>query len=237
MHSKHLLSQMKLPLMLAILMAAGGWQSQGFSAVIAQYGFDGQVMTSQDTDLNTVAGTLADGGITGSALTYETRSAGVRGNPVPSLYWVTGDYNNGTILDGDYLSFTIAPNSGYQIDFTSLSVDHFNATNAGSTVYFFSDQAGFASVSDAIGSVFLPDYDTTSNFTASVSLAGLATATLATEFRIYFDTTASFTTGDVWTDNIVLQGNVTTNAIPEPSVVSVLGLAGMMILGRRRRKA
>jgi hypothetical protein len=141
-------------------------------------------------------------------------------------------------MDSDYLSFTITPNAGMQIQFTSFSLDHFNTTNAGATVYFFSDQAGFGSVGDAIGSVFLPDYDTTTNYNAMVSLAGLTAATGPTEFRVYFDTTATFGAGDVWTDNIQIEGTVSAIpvAVPEPSSALLLGLAGLSACFVRRRQ-
>lgn len=203
------------------------------NAQILVFGMDGQTKSPTTINSNITATDLDGSSITGSALTYETRASGVRGNPTPSLFWKVGDYNNGYNVLDDYIAFSISPDPGFQIEVTSISVDHFNSTGAGANVYFFSGQDGFSSTSDAIGSVFLADYDSTLNFEAEITPI-LATITSTTEFRIYFDTTATFASGDVWADNITLNGTV--SLIPEPSTLALFGLAGLAAMAFRRRK-
>ena len=185
-------------------------KSSEFSAasvgLVADYTFDGSSAASVDTDTGSTASELSDvDGIgTGTNGLNAAFNSGT-GLPAPSLKWTIGDFNDGTVLDDDYLSFTVTPESGKQLDFVEFSFDYVFPGGSGSTIYLFSSQDGFASTDDAIDVFNEADEDHWNTYTAS--LAAMSSAPEATEFRLYFDTTGTFPTAEIKIDNIRLAAN------------------------------
>ncbi|HKL22407.1 MAG TPA: prolyl oligopeptidase family serine peptidase, partial [Tichowtungia sp.] len=178
-------------------------------ARVAFYTFDGSSVASVDTDADSTASDLSDidgigTGTNGLSAAFNSGS----GQPAPSVEWTIGDINDGTVLDDDYLTFTVTPGSGIQFEFVELSFDYNFAGNAGSTIYLLSSQGGFASTDDAI-EVFNEAAKGIWN-TYTASLAAMDSEAQATEFRLYFDTDGTFDPTSIKLDNLQLAANAGT---------------------------
>lgn len=209
------------------------------AAVIANYDFEGNVATSI---INPTGATAGDVGV-GSGLNLNL-GAGAGGD-------ILGGNSNGfgftlattagvptTLADAfaadDYITFTVTPDAGNSIEFTTLDFDiRVNAVANGINEYaVFSSVDGFASTADAFetGAITVAAATTA---VSQIDLSGLGPVTSATEFRIYVygsSVTGNSNTGSDY-DNIVLQGTV----VPEPSSAALLGLGGLAFILRRRR--
>ena len=169
------------------------------ASLLADYSFDGSSSVSFDSDANSVAGVITDGGGFGSS--YETRTTGERGAPVPSLKWTVGDMNDGVLLDSDYLSFTITPEAGISLSFSEFSFT-FKFPNAATQVALHSSQDGFTG--SPVDTYSYPGGAET--LTITLDLSSMAAAVSPVEFRLYLDTSASFGGAELWMDNIQLSG-------------------------------
>jgi hypothetical protein len=193
------------------------------AALIAEYTFAGSSYASSDADASSTASDISNGG--GLTLSFETRTAGVRGNPVPSIKYLSGDvYNDGSVLDNDYIAFTVTANSG-SITFDSMSFWYSGGADK-DVVYVFSSQSGFASVGSAIDVIAI---DGSLDYTVSLSGLTEAAESSTTEFRLYFDTSASFS-AERFIDNMSV-----TSAIPEPATLGMVASAGALLMLLRRR--
>jgi fibronectin type 3 domain-containing protein len=164
---------------------------------VADFGFDSRVLTSSDGDEESTATALSEGG--GLTIGFESRGFGLRGNPIPSLKWANANASDGTVLDDDFLAFTVSADSG-EIRFHSLSFDDLGE---GGYVRLFTSQNGFATMDAELSAP-----------RKVASAGGLNTHTLllddlsevaegsSTEFRLYID--KSTTSGESWIDNIRL---------------------------------
>ena len=193
------------------------------AAFIADYTFTDSSAASVDTDALSIASDLSDIDGIGSG------SNGLHAVfASSSLKWLIGDMNDGTVLDDDYLTFTVTPESGMQFDLTTFSFDYVFPGGAGSTIYLFSSQDGFASIDDAIAVFNEADEDNWNTY--STSLAAMTEAAEAVEFRLYFNTTATFTTAQVLADNIRLTGTLLVAPPPAPTGLAATAGNGFVSL-------
>ncbi|WP_158279897.1 Ig-like domain-containing protein [Coraliomargarita sinensis] len=167
----------------------------------ADYPFNGSSSASVDTDLNTSASTLAQGPDLNAS--YDTRTFGVRGNPVPSLKWTHGDIDDATVLDGDYLAFSVSSDvdgmlpQELSFDFSGESLD----------IYLFSDEVGFSSVGDAIASFTVSAG--LNNYVIPLDSLSAVAESGSREFRLYFQADGTKWSGtEVWIDNITLSAEI-----------------------------
>ncbi|HKK76060.1 MAG TPA: DNRLRE domain-containing protein [Saprospiraceae bacterium] len=194
--------------------------------IVALYDFNGSSSTSNITHPYTTASDLSSG--SGLSTQYETRAAGERGNPIPSLTWSRQNTNNGTILDNDYLSFTVTVDAG-MLNFQRLHVDSRSAN-----FYLFSSQTGFTDINDAI----TQESSSGEEFTRHIiSLSSMAPASSPTsiEFRLYFASTVNF--GQTYVDNIILYAETTglPPVSPGAQVNAVTKPQDQLALPTRRR--
>jgi hypothetical protein len=123
------------------------------------------------------------------------------------LIWTDGDYNDGTILDDDYLSFTVTLEAGVHLIFDQLSLTFKGVT---SDVHIFSDQDGFATMAAVIATV---THTRNGSLALTADLSGMSAAAGPVEFRLYFDTASTFGKGETWVDNIQLSA---TSSLANP---------------------
>jgi hypothetical protein len=155
------------------------------------------------------------------------------GNPGP--VWSGRATPDTSVIDEtSYTSFTLTPDVGYFMDLESVTYDYqsYGFAENGYNFYLRTSVDGFAADVDSSSSNAAAERVT---FNVS-SLTGL---TDATEVRIY---ASSVDSGNRWFD---LQGSNTetdlglivngTVAIPEPTTGALAALAGLILLGRRRR--
>lgn len=157
---------------------------------------------------------------------------------VPSALFAT------TFEPTDYLSWTLTPDAGSVLELDEVSFDYFNEGSGGGTSYsaafaLRSSVDGFASdltISDGGGHLnnFVPFTDTTV-YNAVATLGAAFEGLTSVEFRL-------FTYGDLGfnaagersrIDNIFHEG-ATSNLVPEPAAITILGVVGSMMACRRR---
>lgn len=215
----------------AAFVMAAGFSGAANGAVLAQYTFTGNSMTSSDPELNSTASDL---GI-GPGITVAYRSTG---NPTPALeipVAATAATEGSAHDDGDYLTITITPAAGYQLNLTDLTAD-FGATydTAGRGYGLRTSVNGYgssvASVTQAANTGAAGTY-----YPGSISLSGAAFQGLtgSVTLRITVFDSASSASNRNFFDNIVVNGTVT--AIPESSSL-LAGCLGLTLLVVRRRK-
>src|SRR5262249_43499998 len=115
---------------------------------------------------------------------------------------------------GTYWGFTVTPNAGFRMNFTSFTFDGARGGDATPrTWYLNSSVAGF-SVNSAIASADVPTVrPTLTNFTVDLSGAQFQGLINPVEFRMYVSTPTNGQSLEF--DNVTLLGTVT--AVPEPT--------------------
>jgi len=190
---------------------------------IAQYEFSGAVVTSTDTELNSTAANFiasGGGGFSGGGNAY-IRSTDTTASEAAA------------IVDGDYFSFTVTPDAGYELDLTQLTLDTIhNATfggsgeDTGATMKFFVRSSVDAFAAN-IGSTFTQVWNTTTSRTIDLSAATFSHLASATEFRIYiYDSGVDTDINGARLDNVVLVGEVVVPA-PDSIIWSGVGVSNI----------
>ena len=224
------------------------------AAVVAQYNFDGDTVTSSDPGSLSGDITTPIGGITVSTQHSSRENAAdsfVFGAPVSGFAMVGkyGDINgnrsanlDGSFTNNYYLTFTVNPGAGQQIDLTSFAMD-MDITGGGGDKYvgLFWDKAGDFStqdhVTDALTGVIVYDPNAGDGDQLgenhTIALSGLDPITSTTVFRVYIMANAGTTSHGFALDNLKLEGTVTP--VPEPTTTALLGLGGFALILRRRK--
>lgn len=214
----------------------------GAEVIVANYDFAGQSLSSADTDPNSIASdfTVASTYPLGAATTSTLGgTAFVRADDVDGTEAAPGD-EAGAIAQGYYLSFTIEPIAGQQLDLTTLGFDilfdispTFDPTPFG--VWFVkSSVGGFGTGDPTLGSRNAPVSTTDTDIATIdplIDLSGLPTITSSTTFRLYIYDNESSSSYPHRLDNVILRADITV--IPEPASVILLGIALLAV--RRRR--
>lgn len=231
-------------LTLLSLIAAGA--SPLSAATLASYDFGASGLaldfTSNDTDVNSTAGNITVGaGITATDTNVTGQAGRAFGAVLQNSPGINGTTEAGAITANDYISFTITPVAGYQLNLTSLQFAYLvlGADNAvqESTYRVYADVPGFGftsgnSVGSAVGAINQTTYSTTPAF--SLANSAFQNITTSTEFRIYIsDRTSNSASVFASLDNVVLSGN--SVLIPEPSSLMLVGASGFLVLLRRRK--
>lgn len=151
---------------------------------------------------------------------------------VLEAYPKAGSTSAGTALsNGSYFSVTITANSGYLLNLTSLGFDaNAGDSHAGHGAFVRSSVDSFST------DLFVPTLTYATPATQSVSLGSSFQNLSSATFRLY-QYTGSPT---VWSNdyrNLVISGTADATSTPEPSSITLIGLAGIagLTLWRRRR--
>ena len=209
-------------------------------AVLANYQFATfPDATSCDTDVLSVA----SDGVVGSGVTLRSSSWGTPGGSfvIDSLDSVT---LNEAVADGDYVSFSISPESGYELDLTALQFDllrRFDYVPDSYALYVDEDPgAGGDNFTTLLASETITATGNSNGYiTYEIDLSDedfLQGVSDTAEFRLYFFGTDGGDLEDwaaVRLDSILLVGQA-TETIPEPSVLSLLAIGGMVLTVTRR---
>jgi hypothetical protein len=151
-----------------------------------------------------------------------------------------GDTLAESIANASYVTFTLTNSSGSDYSLSSLAFDIWNE-NARANPSFFSvfgmsNQSAFTDGNE-FGSFTVTDTTVGTSAgaanPASLNLSSLSTLTNGTAivFRLYVADDTDINDNIYRIDNIVVNGAV----IPEPSSLLLSGLAGLVLLLRRRR--
>lgn len=220
------------------------------AAVIAAYGFGtpgAETLAPTTLDANTTASNWTAGPHTTSSFQNTTQYA------QPTWRFVNRNSNGaGQGFSGFYAEFTATANPGYELNLTSFSFEGNQGTTGATTnrnyaIYTSVDGLGLVDNLNIMsgpaltGGPFLnnrPAVD--SNATMQLHTANLSDARFqgleAITVRVYFNTWNSAgvdpTTGqNIDLDNFVLNGTVAL--VPEPAMLGLLSLGGLMLLRRR----
>lgn len=143
-----------------------------------------------------------------------------------------------SITNNSYFQFTVTPEVGQTIDFSSISMDAARgggsargfsiASSANSYATLFTSLSGHPTAYDPVAGIASqqPSY---TNY--AFDLSSLADITTATTFRVYSWSGAA--TNTIYYDNITLNGTI--SPVPEPSAPLIGGLGVLFMLRRRRR--
>lgn len=207
------------------------------AGIVSQYAFDGATLNRSATTVaaNVVAGDITDAPKVNNNSTISlvrTTSVGYSTDPVLSA--ARANFNESSVRDNVYFTFTVSPNSGNVLNLSNLT---FNVAQgggvAGTRDYDIRTSLDGFSTS-LTGIVPIPSVRPTFTGT-SVDLSGSQFQTLASpitfQFRIFTPTVSQ----NIDFDNITLNGAV--SAVPEPAPVALLGIAASWILLRQQYSA
>ena len=220
------------------------------SAVIISLPAEAAVLASYDFASN-LAATTSAANMTAGSFTFATGfttntgySSG--GNIFARVNATTGSTLAAAITANNYVTVTVTPDPGFQLNLTSLTVDLGYSLNAASVPSGVGVSLS-TSVFSSVGGFTAPAVLATQTFTAAdqgttgilyqninIDLTDPAYQGLSgpLQFRIYFyDSNSSLTQPIHRVDNFTLNGAV----VPEPSA-TLLGGLGMLALLRRRRQ-
>lgn len=141
------------------------------------------------------------------------------------------DLDEAATTGNQYIEFTIAPDSGYQ-----LSIDSFSFTfrNRDAIDYSFGLYSSLDSYSTSLGSSTLVSPASTSYNTITFTSLGLLNQTSPVTLRLAIDATADYKIGG-FADNATtgtdkaFQINGTVAAVPEPGTYAMLALAALAL--------
>lgn len=146
------------------------------------------------------------------------------------------------ILDDDYLTFSISPQSGYQVSLSTLDVNFRRSSTGPNTFQWAYSIDGFTTNNVNIGSEISFTSTATDGVAQSqISLAGISalqSITGTATFRLYGYGSAggTFAIGRLTGNDLSINGIVT--AVPEPSTYAAIlgGVALVGVMAIRRRK-
>jgi filamentous hemagglutinin family protein len=221
------------------------------AAVLASYEFAGATPAARaavtTSAANLTAGSFSFASAFSDDVTANRAGFSSASNIFARVTATTASNLTGAITANEYVTVTITPDSGYQLNLTSLTVDLGYSLAAASVPLGVGVNLG-ATVFSSVDGFTVPSALATQTFTAAdtsletgatlfqnvnIDLTGPAYQGLSgpLEFRIYlYDNENTQTQPIHRIDNFILNGAV----VPEPSA-ALLGGLGMLALLRRRR--
>lgn len=210
------------------------------AATLAAWDTNGLAANATDVPATTSAASL-----TVSVVSRGAGLSNIGGSPPANLISATG-WNetslSSSITVGDYLQFTVTPDSSYEVSFTTIDVNLRRTGTSANTYQWAYSLDGFTTAPVMIGSS-VSYTGTATNGAAQTqlsmsSLSPLQNVSSAVSFRLYAwggtgDSASNFGIGRLSGNDLVIGGTV-INAVPEPAA-AFLGTIGMLGLLRRRR--
>lgn len=144
------------------------------------------------------------------------------------------------VTDGDYIRFTLAPQEGLAMSFSSLDFNIRLPESGWTDITRYQwqyriDEGDFVNIGSPLA--LSGSYNTNGAAQPGLDLSAfsaLQNVTGQVELRMYaWNTGGQFVFGRLAGDDLSLSGSVT--AIPEPSRLVLVGLGGLMLLLQRRR--
>jgi hypothetical protein len=250
--------RMKLSAMCSMAMVGvAAISTNGFAAPVASYNFGPDTTTTSYAASFEASGVEADDITRGSGISGTTSNGSAvsgistgQGNPVPALFIRavgTASSEAAAFAGDDFISFTIsAPSQADYLDLESITLEYVQQSRADSwegTIGLRSSLDGYtttlASTTRSTGpNVSTPSW-TGSSRTLSLGEAFPLVAESVT-FRLYFwstDQTVQAPTNTFDLDSIFRVDNIAVNGVvtvPEPATLSLLALAALPMLRRRR---
>lgn len=235
------------------------------AALSAAVSAHASVLVSFEMDPSTITGSGATRGVTPTAIDAGVTSVGLTksnllgtspvsilnyGGGNPATAWTTSVAQptinvDTTLANSDYITFTVTPISGSTISLESISFDAAVSSNSTPrSIYLLSSVTGFTSSAVLFSNANTPGGGTLpirsggvlGSYSVALSDPAFANISGAVEFRLYLQTGAI--NQDIDFDNIVLNGTVSTSAVPEPASFAMMAAIGALgVVGSRRRRA
>lgn len=205
-----------------------------WGGIITQYSFTGATLNRSATTVaaNVTAGSITDAPTVNSNPTVVlTRTTGVSYATEPVLSAARANFNESSVRDNVYFTFSASPDSGYKLDLSSLA---FNVARGGaSTPRDYDIRTSLDTFATSLTGIVAINTARPTFTPVSVNLSGgqFQGLTSPITFQVRF-----FTAGvsqNVDFDDITLNGEVV--AVPEPNTLAMLALTGGWMIRRRQR--
>jgi hypothetical protein len=240
-------------------LAAGltlGFADTSEAALLAGYNFDGNSLSSIDTDANSVASDIVLGFspndsnplVNDNTLSFITSGGGSTDGPSgfftgtansDALSFNNVDYEEqegDALADGQFVAFTLTAAPLTTLDLEQLSYGHARSGSAPRRLSVYTQLAGetgFTEQKDSANNG-TTTFNSNDYFTLDLSsITGFDSAT-SVEFRLVFHDDNS-SPGSGYLENIAVSGTATV--IPEPASLALLGLGGLCLAGGRRQRS
>jgi hypothetical protein len=224
---------------LVVLVAAIECGETARGDLVTQYSFTDAVAGTLNRNATTVALNVTAGSITdsptvnGNPTSVLIRTTGVGYATQPVLSAARANFNESSVRANVYFTFTVSPNTGYELDLSSLT---FNVAQGGGTALqrdydIRSSVDGFAT--SLTGIVPIPTVRPTFTL-VSINLATAPFQDLTSPLTFQFRFFTLGVSQNVDFDDITLNGTVVATAVPEASTLPVLAIVGAWMCRRRR---
>ena len=218
---------------LLFLMGSIVFASAARGAIISQYSFTGTTLNRSAT---TVASDVTAGNITDAPTVNNnptvvlTRTTGVGYATEPVLSAARANFNESSVRDNVYFTFSVAANAGNELDLSSLT---FNVARGGaSTPRDYDIRTSLDSFATSLTGIVAINTARPAFTPVSIDLSGAQFQHLTSPLTFQFRFFTAGVSQNVDFDDITINGTVA----PEPNTLALLAIAGSWMFRRRQRE-